>query len=611
MVGTKHRYLLDQVSEELPTIAVGTVALVLSSLSNQMFPRLMGRIVDDDRRGGSSWNIALVVLGGGLASFLRTYTLQVAEERVAYRLSQEAFASILQRKSLDWFQQTNNNNGSAEGELKDDGDNNKDDTNSTSEIITAPAAISNILSEDVQKISKTLTITLANLIRSASSVLFSTTNMLLLNPSLFAVAVSIVPLVGAGAMVLRKRIQQLDQAQGDRRSHLVSFVQERLVHVSMVRQCGRSADEVEHYSQYRGEMKELSESNSLQEGCWMGFLFSASSGALLLVVWMGGKAMSGGRMTGGELTSFSTYAFLLGLGTSGILKAMGEATSGMVAADRYFDLISNDSNDIVDHVEASTEDEMVVPGDVQSIELNDVSFSYRNSETPVVRNLSLKLPRGQVVALVGKNGAGKSTIASILSGLYRPTAGTITIRGSGWSADLSKLTQSKRQRVVQMIPQTSALFDLSILENVRYGKPNASVPDVRYSLTKANCNDFVSALPGGLEFVVGQNGEQLSGGERQRLALARALLADPAVLIMDEPMTSLDNHGASAVADAVSSGRTMLLITHNPKTLELADTVMVLDNGVVAETGTFSELRSNPESKLCTLMPSIWMGGSQ
>jgi len=226
----------------------------------------------------------------------------------------------------------------------------------------------------------------------------------------------------------------------------------------------------------------------------------------------------------------------------------------------------------------------------------------------VLSDISLTLERGEVVALVGKNGSGKSSMASVIAGLYAPQSGKITLEPGG--SDFTELDRKSQTSLIQVVPQHPALFDTTIKSNVAYSNPDASDDEIEKAVTIANCDGFISKLDGGLNFLVGRNGTKLSGGQRQRLALARALLSDPCVLILDEPTSALDADGESAVIDAVHACRAgedgqkngLLLITHRASTLQIADLIVVLKDGKIVEKGNYEELSTNKESALCELM---------
>lgn len=561
-------------------------------------------------------SLALVVLGGGVASFLRTTSLNRAEDSIASALRSQAFASLLTLRDLEWFQTENvrdsKSNNDVDEEMKEasgDGDK-KEAGEKQQELIAAtgmtPGAIGAILNEDVTTVAHMITGNVANLIRSSCSCIFGTYHMLSLNPSLFGLSFGIVPLIGTAAMVLRKFIKKMAAKQRETATLAAAFAEEKLTHIAMVKMSNRELDEVEQFNKLQEECVRLGRSVSLANGAFMGFIFAASSGALFLVFNTGGKAVAAGRMTAGDLTSFATYTFLLGLGTSGIFKALSEMTQGMVSAERVYRLIGDPSSE-----DDKTKDKLTV-GDldvksIQYISLNNVEFAYKtNLEAQVLKGVSLQLKRGKVVCVVGKNGSGKTTIASLLAALYKAQAGSITLSDGSNYNDLDRQVQKK---LVQVVPQNPSLFNTTVLENVRYSNPSASKEDAMTAMTLANC-DFVKELDGGINHLVGPNGGKLSGGQRQRLGIARALLSDPCVLVLDEPTSAMDFEGESAVADAVEAcrgtpGRGLLLITHRIKSLQLADEVIVLKDGKIVEKGSFEDLKANKESELCELMPDL------
>ncbi len=279
---------------ELPWLGLGSVALLGSTLSNQALPRLLGLSIDRSRTyhhrsrdNRSGWMVPVVILGGGLFSAVRTYSLETCRERLASRLRATAFGSLL-HKNLEWF-----------------------DSNDATTSRRSPAVLSTILNQDVSIVAKTLTITLANIVRSTCSVLFSITHMYHLNAGLFGMTLCIVPLVGTVAIWMRKNIKQLAHHQSTAQSTMVDFLQERIQNLGMVQLCNQTRHETKQYQTLQDDYLQLSESSNLQSAAWMGFLFSGSAAALLAIVNMGSRSVRNGDMTGGQLSSFCRYAFLV------------------------------------------------------------------------------------------------------------------------------------------------------------------------------------------------------------------------------------------------------------------------------------------------------------
>lgn len=216
-----------------------------------------------------------------------------------------------------------------------------------------------------------------------------------------------------------------------------------------------------------------------------------------------------------------------------------------------------------------------------------------------------------------KKKTGKSTLASLLVALYKPQSGKVTLKTTeNKDVDYLSLNRETQSSLVQLVPQQPVFFDMTIRENITYTNPNATEDEIKNALDASNCTAFINKLKDGLNYNVGRNGCKLSGGQRQRLALARALLSDPALLILDEPNSSMDAEGDNAVADAVrncrsdedeekSKKRGLLLITHSVSSLELADEIVVLKDGKIVERGSYDDLTGNKQSALCNLMPDL------
>ena len=611
------RRLKDELKKELKPLFLGTLAMISSAAANQAVPKLLGRVLDQQAKtcpakssSVTSNPLLLVILGGGISSFLRTTMLNRAQDSIASKLKMQVFSKLMKR-NIEWYQTHSN---------VQDGDGGEDQTPRNGNG-KSPAEIQSILADDVNTLSETITTTIANVIRSTCSVIFATRNMLMIDPHLLSISIGIVPVIGSTAVILNKFVKKIVKKQRDLSLEAEAFAAERVENVSMVKISSREEDEVEKYMQMQKEVEQLGKVASLAKGLFMGFMFSASSAALVMVFHAGGKDVAKGRLTHGELKSFATYTFMLGLGTSGVMKGLGKIIQGMVCADRVYALLDGDDEEVeaTDSFKARGAVTVADAGDVNAFSVTDATFAYAsNANTSVLKNINLDIERGQVVALVGKNGSGKSTLANLLVALHKPQYGSIVAKsaagGAGADVDLFSLGREAQSKLVQLVPQQPAFFDMSIVENVTYTNPTATKEAIDKALEASNCNGFISKLEAGLDHKVGRNGSKLSGGERQRLALARALLSNPALLILDEPNSSMDAEGEKAVADVVTACRDgnadglkrgLLLISHRVASLQLADKIVVLKDGEIVEQGSYEELSRNKDSELCQLMPDL------
>jgi ATP-binding cassette subfamily B protein len=261
-----------------------------------------------------------------------------------------------------------------------------------------------------------------------------------------------------------------------------------------------------------------------------------------------------------------------------------EIKSSMTNIERMFGLLKEKPL-VVDEINAS---ELTKPEG--KIEFRDVSFAYE-AQRPILDKLSFTLNPGEKVALVGSSGAGKSTIAKLLFRFYDTSEGSILIDGQ----DIQSCTQHSLRTAIGVVPQDTVLFNTSLIENVRYGRPGASDEEVKNAIALAHLKDFVESLPKQYETQVGERGLKLSGGEKQRVAIARTILKKPSILVFDEATSSLDSASESAVMEAireVSSGKSSLVIAHRLSTVIDADRIIVLEKGKVVEHGNHKELIS-------------------
>jgi subfamily B ATP-binding cassette protein MsbA len=304
----------------------------------------------------------------------------------------------------------------------------------------------------------------------------------------------------------------------------------------------------------------------------------AGIGATLILI--GGRAVLNGSMTLGDLVM---YALFTGLVTAPLIQV---AQIGTLLSDALAGL-----ERVHDLLEESTE-ETIGGENVPSLEGNvtfeSVGFHYR-AGVPVLRDISFIAPAGTTTALVGPSGSGKSTLLGLLAAFHHPRSGRILIDGF----DISTFDLREYRSQIGLVLQDTFLFDGTILENIRFSRPDATIDDVHRVAKVAHCDEFIRRMPDGYDTIVGERGVKLSGGQRQRVAIARALLADPAILLLDEATSSLDSESESLIQEgleALRSDRTTFVIAHRLSTILSADMILVLENGVLVERGTHAEL---------------------
>lgn len=403
-----------------------------------------------------------------------------------------------------------------------------------------------------------------------------------------------VPFLIAAAVTFGRKLRRLAREAQDRLAETGTIVEETLQAIASVKAFANEAFELGRYQR----MNDGALATSLTAVRWRAAFFAVFTismfGGMVIVLWFGAGLLQSGQITAGELTRFVLYStFVAGaMGQAAELYSQVQKTVG--ASQRVRELLR-------EHPEVS-----LVAGTVPSgtpsperlrgeVELRNVTFRYPSRpEIPVLADISLKARRGEVTALIGPSGAGKTTLTALLFRFYDPEQGSVFIDGR----DARDLDLTALRGQMALVPQDVLLFGGSIAENIQYGKPGATMDEIREAAKQANAAEFIDRFPEGYATIVGDRGIKLSGGQRQRIAIARAILKDPAILVLDEATSSLDSESERLVQSALErlmSGRTTFVIAHRLATVRRADQIVVLDQGRMVERGTHDELSINPD----------------
>lgn len=438
------------------------------------------------------------------------------------------------------------------------------------------------LTNDVGAVREAVTGALVDLLSQTLSLIGSLGLMLVLNWRLSTVVFLVVPAVTLLARRLGKAMRRYARTVQDQLAETTAIAEEALAAIRVVKAFAREEHEAERYGDAAEALFGTEKQRILVRsgyGAAIGALFFS---ALVGIFWFGGTEVLAARLSAGDLVAFLFYAMNIARGVGGMSRLYATFSSATGATERLFEVLDM-RPDVQDRQDARP------VGDVRGdIRFDDVMFAYESDRT-VLHGVTFSVTAGQTVALVGPSGAGKTTLMHLIPRFYDPVGGAIFLDGE----DLRDLEVESLRQSIAVVPQDLYLFNSSVRANVRYGRLDADDASIEDAVRSANADVFVDALPKGLDTVVGERGITLSGGERQRIAIARALLRDAPVLLLDEPTSSLDSASEALIQEALdrlTAGRTTFIIAHRLSTVRHADLILVLDEGRVVQTGTHDSL---------------------
>jgi len=397
------------------------------------------------------------------------------------------------------------------------------------------------------------------------------------------IAVIVFPFVGVAVRSIGRRLYRINKRSQEKIAELNVLLHEAFSGMKIVKAFGRERHEGERFDRVNRRLLDLALKDHRTDEITEPLMEVLAAFGIMGALWYGGHQVIAGHMTPGDFFSF-TAALALIYGPvrhlSRIMNTIQQATSSV---ERVFEILDTPPA-IADRPGART-----LPGFSQALRFENVSFRYPGSPEPTLRDITLELRRGEVVAFVGMSGAGKSTLIDLVPRFHDVTAGRITVDGH----DVREVTQASLRALIGVVTQETFLFSDSVHDNIAYGRPGATTEDVARAARQAHAEDFIAACPDGYATLVGERGVRLSGGQRQRLAIARAFLKNPPILILDEATSDLDAESEFMVQQALSDlmhGRTVLVIAHRLATVRNADRIVVVHEGRIAEIGRHDEL---------------------
>lgn len=403
------------------------------------------------------------------------------------------------------------------------------------------------------------------------------------NWKLAAASIVVVPVSAFTMVRMGQRLRKLAARGQESIGDMASSLQEALAGIRVVKAFGREGAEGERFRTsntafFRATIKAHQVASLASSHLEVIGVFGVAT-----IIWYGGYLVIHGDMTPGAFFSFMAAMFLAYTPIRRLSGANNTIQQALSAADRVFAVMDLDT-------EQDRDRGLPDLGPIaRGLELRGVGFQYESGDQPALADINLSIAVGEVVALVGSSGSGKTTLASLLPRFYEPTQGMILLDGQ----DIRRFTIRSLRAQIGIVSQQTALFDDTVRNNIAYGRVGASEGDILAAAKAAYADDFIRRLPDGYESVIGEDGVKLSGGERQRLAIARAILRDPPILILDEATSSLDSESERMVQLALSNlmrNRTTLVIAHRLSTIQRADRIVVMDRGRIVEVGTHAAL---------------------
>jgi len=541
-------------------IALASAALLVSAGITLAFPLVVRYLLDAAfvRASAPALNrIALILVGlfaaQALLNFGQVWVLTAAAERIIAKLRDDLFAHLV-RLSPGFFTERRS------GEL-------------TSRLATDVTLLQSVMTYQATELSRQVLFLVGGVIM-----------LTLTHPQLTVTTLAVVPVIVGTAWLFGRALKKASTGVQDRVADAMGSADEAFAQIRTVQSFTREAVEARRFSTQLRDVVIAAVRRAKIRGAFFGVITFCAFGGVVIVLWQGGRLVLARELTPGALVEFLFYAFFVAAAVGSLASLFGNYQEAVGAARRVFELLDTKPT-VVDPVSP-----VALPRPVRGdVRFEHVTFGYGPDLPAVLHDVTFQIAPGEVVALVGPSGAGKTTVASLITRFWDVPNGTVMLDG----IDIRRLSLLDLRGAVGLVPQEPTLFSGTVHDNIAYARPNASEDDVMAAARAAHAWEFIARLPEGLETRVGERGVKLSGGQRQRIAIARVFLKDPAVVLLDEATSSLDSESERLVNSAMEqllTGRSTLIIAHRLSTVRRADRLLVLDGGRIVEEGSHAEL---------------------